>query len=160
MKPFGSGQPWQMSLEDLQREMNQFFDKLWHAGVRTGPLDGQDWSPAIDVFEEADRFVVKAEVPGCSVSDIEVTLSGQELTLRGEKRAEEEPAGKGRRLRSERRFGKFLRTVELPCAVQEDEVLAAVRNGVLRVVLQKKEEARPKSVRLRVEDEEPGAGTA
>lgn len=157
MKTFRPHNPWQLSLEDLQREMNQFFDKLWHAGVRTGPLDGQDWSPPIDVYEETDSFVVRAEIPGCSVHDIEVSLAGRELTIRGEKHAEQEPGGTARRLRCERGFGHFLRTIELPRPVKEDEVSAGVRNGVLRVVLYKQEEARGKTVRVHVEDEDESA---
>jgi HSP20 family protein len=145
-------------MDDLQREMNQFFDKLWHAGVRTGPLDGQDWSPSLDVVEEPDAVVVRAEVPGCSVHDIEVTLADGELTLRGEKHADDDGGSSVRRVRCERRFGKFSRTIDVPCAVRESEITASVRNGVLRVVLPKEESSRAKSVRINVADDEAGPG--
>lgn len=159
MKPRWASGQWQVSMDDLQREMGQFLDKLWHSGVRTGPLDGQDWSPSVDIVEEPESIVVRAEVPGCSVHDIEVTLGDGELTIRGEKHADDDAGGTVRRMRCERRFGKFSRTVELPCAVREADISAAVRNGVLRIVLPKADSARVKSVRISVSDDEPSSST-
>lgn len=154
MRPRWTGGQWQVSMEDLQREMNQFFDKLWHAGVRTGPLDGQDWSPSVDIVEEPDAVVLRAEVPGCSVHDIEVTLGDGELMIRGEKHPDDDAGGSVRRIRCERRFGKFSRSIELPCAVREADISASVRNGVLRIVLPKEDSAKAKSVRINVADNE------
>lgn len=149
----------QVSVDDLQREMSQFLNKLYHAGVRTGPLDGQDWSPTVDIINQPEAIIVRAEVSGCTVHDIEVTLGDQQLVIRGEKHDDEPPGGASQWLRRERRFGKFAREIDLPCEVREDAITATVRNGVLRVVLPKLEDATPKAVRISVSDDEAGPAT-
>jgi len=137
-------------LRDLQDEINSMFAKLWHAGLSTGPFDGQDWAPVVDVFEEPDRFVVRAEVPGLDASEIELTFSGGTLTLRGHKAADyTEETAKGL-LRRERRFGSFARGIPLPANVDAAKVSATCRNGLLEITLPKTEESRPKPIKVEV----------
>ena len=142
----------QMSLSDLQDQINLLLSRFWHSGLSTGPLDGQDWAPRLDVHESPDKYVVRAEVPGLGVEDIEVTYIGNTLSIKGEKLAEveEEGAGKGCLCR-ERRFGSFSRTVTLPEPVDDASITAKCQNGVLEVVLPKSEESRPKSIKVKVE---------
>ena len=80
MKIFGYGPDMRVSVSDLQDEFNNVFNRLWHGGVTTGPLDGQDWAPRIDLIDEPDQFVVRAEVPGISAGRIDVG-SGAGLSM-------------------------------------------------------------------------------
>ena len=148
--PFGKEIP--QSLGDVQDEINRLFDRLWHGGVVTGPLDGQDWAPAIDVAEEADRFVVTAELPGLETAGVDVAISGDSLTIKGEKTSQRNEDDGRTYLRSERRYGMFSRTVPLPTTVDAEKVTARCQHGVLEIVLPKKEEARAKSITVTVEE--------
>lgn len=139
-----------LSLSELQDQMNLLFSRMWHAGVSTGPLDGQDWAPSLDVYEAPDRYVVRAEVPGLRVDDIDVTYSGTTLTLSGEKVTDTTEELQPGCLRNERRFGKFSRSVTLPEAVDPDKITASCRNGVLEVVLTKQEQSKPASIKIEV----------
>jgi HSP20 family protein len=140
----------QLSLSELQDQMNMLFNRMWHAGVSAGPFDGQDWAPSLDVYDTPARYVITAEVPGLRVEDIEVTYSGNSVTLSGEKVSESaEELGRGC-LCSERRYGKFSRTVTLPEAILADKISATCRQGVLEVVLPKEEQAQPTSIKIDV----------
>lgn len=94
-------------------------------------------SMAVDVYEEKDKIVVKAEVPGIEKEDIDLHLSNNLLTIRGEKKREEETK-KDNYYYVERSYGRFERTIELPCEVEEEKVKASYRNGVLTITLPKK----------------------
>lgn len=148
--PFGKDVP--VSVSDLQGEMNRLFDRFWHGGLATGPLDGQDWAPPLDVIEREDRYVIRAEVPGLEAKDIEVSVTGSTLTLRGHKASERREDDDGSVVRAERRFGSFLRTIELPAAVETEGVTASCKKGILEIVLTKKEDARAKAIRVEVQD--------
>ncbi len=148
--PFGKEMP--LSLTDFQNEMNRLFERYWHGGISTGPLDGQDWAPALDVLEEEDRYVIRAEVPGLEARDIEVSVSDNTLTLKGHKPSERREGDERNCLRLERRFGSFHRSVPLPVAVDGASVTATCKKGILEVVLAKKEEHRPKTIRVEVGD--------
>ncbi len=141
-----------LSMADVQDEVNRLVDRVWHLGLRGGPLDGQEWAPVIDVLEEPDRFLVRAELPGLATEDVDVSISGGTLTIRGQKLSDR-PEGDDRHyLRSERRFGTYSRTVPLPATVDAENATAHCRKGVLEVVLPKKEDARPKSIEITVEE--------
>lgn len=141
-----------LSMADVQDEVNRLVDRVWHLGLRAGPLDGQEWAPAIDVIEEPDRFLVRAELPGLGTEEVDVSISGGTLTIQGRKRSDL-PEGDDRHyLRSERRFGAYSRTVPLPATVDAENATAHCRKGVLEVVLPKKEDARPKSIEISVEE--------
>lgn len=107
-------------------------------------------APALDMYEEKDAVVVKAEVPGISKDDLEVILRGSTLTVKGEKKREEEAKDKNY-YRCEREYGAFLRTVELPAEVKPEAVSATFKDGVLEVRLPKTEEAKKKEVRVAVQ---------
>lgn len=148
--PFSKDFP--LSPSEFQNEIDRLFQRFWHGGISTGPLDGQDWAPPVDVLEEEDRFVVRAEVPGLESRDIEVSVSGDRLTLKGHKPTERREDDERNYLRSERRFGGFQRIIELPMSVDPEDVTAGCRKGVLEVVLVKKDENRPKAIRVDVSD--------
>jgi HSP20 family protein len=105
--------------------------------------------PLIDVYEEKDDLVVKAEMPGLDKNDIDVSVTGRTLTIRGEKKKEEETRGK-EYYRCERSFGAFSRSIDLPSEVKTDNVKASFRNGVLEVRLPRTEEAKNNVVHVKV----------
>jgi len=107
-------------------------------------------APSLDMYEENNEFVVKAELPGMTKGDIEVSLTNSTLTLKGEKKKEEEVTEKDF-YRCERAYGSFLRTIDLPAEVKPESAKATFKNGVLEVRLAKTEEAKRKSVKLQVQ---------
>ena len=108
------------------------------------------WLPTIDLFEDQDELVLKAEIPGMKKEDIDISLQGEVLTLSGE-RKEDAVFDKAESYRSERLLGRFQRTLTLPVSVDAKKVNATYRNGVLTVVLPKAEEAKPKQIEVKVQ---------
>lgn len=139
----------------LQDEMNRVFDRVWHGGISTPPFDGQQWAPALDVYEYPDRFVIHVEVPGVDGNSVDVTCSGNTVTLRGEKRRPVDVAAETPYLNRERRYGCFCRSVDLTGKILVDQVSARYQNGVLEVSVPKAESDRPRSVRVEVAPSSP-----
>lgn len=133
-------------LSTLRDEMNRLFDFSWPSRD-SGLFSG--WSPALDVFDDKDNFVVKAELPGMKKEDINLSLHDGVLTISGERKFERENK-EGETFRSERYFGKFQRSVTLPAAVDANKVSASYKDGVLSVELAKAEEAKPKQIAVSV----------
>lgn len=106
--------------------------------------------PAVDIYEDGDDIVVKAEMPGADLDDIEVTIADNVLVLRGEKQKEEE-ADEGDYYRSERVYGAFVRSIPLPAETDAQKATAAFKNGVLEIRLPKAEEAKKRQVKVNVE---------
>jgi HSP20 family protein len=103
--------------------------------------------PAINVYDQGDSAVVTAEVPGVKAEDLELTILGDSVTLKGERK--DQPAEGERYYRRERLVGSFVRTVTLPTAVDPNLVKAEYRNGVLTVCMEKEEEAEAKKVEIK-----------
>jgi HSP20 family protein len=120
------------------RELNRFFE-------REGPVATTVWSPSVDIFENDNELVVKAELPGMELKDIEVTFENNVLTIKGERRFEHETKKEDYH-RVEREFGCFSRSFALPTYVDEAKVKADYKDGILKVVLPKKELAKPKGI--------------
>lgn len=114
----------------------------------TQPLRIDALALALDVAEKEDGFVVKASVPGINPDDLDISLTNDVLTIRGEVKADNEVNEETYHLR-ERRFGTFMRSVTLPVPVQSDKVDAAYDNGVLTLTLPKAEELRPKKIAIK-----------
>jgi HSP20 family protein len=104
----------------------------------------------LDVFEEQDDIVVKAELPGIDKENIEVNLTDRTLTIKGEKKKADEVKEENY-YRCERSYGSFLRSVELPKDVHADKVKASFKNGILEVRVPKTEEAKSKAIKVKVE---------
>ena len=136
--------PWRpfRELPALREEM----DKLWNRflGERTSmePFR-RSWTPSLDVSETKDNISVKAEIPGMEAKDIDISLSDRILTLKGEKKREKEEGDENCHF-TERSYGAFSRTIQLPQEVQTDKIKASYKNGVLTVTLPKTEEAKAK----------------
>ena len=108
---------------------------------------GNDVTPPIDVHETADEIVVTASLPGMKADDVDITITGQTLTLKGELKAENE-INKDQYLYRERRFGSFSRTLQLPVRVQGDQAQATFADGVLTLTIPKAEEVKPRQIRI------------
>jgi len=113
-------------------------------------LSFADWAPSVDIEEEADKYVIKADLPGVDKDDIEVKLENGVLSIRGEKKTEKE-TGKGtKQHRTERFHGTFARSFTLPEAVKADQVDASYKDGVLSLTIPKQEESKPQSIEIKV----------
>ena len=131
-------------LTDLRDEI----DRLFEAPLApTSEFLG--WTPAFDVYENKDNFVVKAELPGMKKEDINVSLHDGSLIISGERKSETHDEGT-EIYRAERFFGKFQRAVSLPVTVAAHKVKADYKEGVLTVTLPKAEEAKPKQIEVNV----------
>jgi HSP20 family protein len=134
------------SLAEIREEMNRMFDtSLRRHG---GDLEGA-FSPAIDVLEEKDNYLVKVDLPGLSKDDVSVSIQDNFLTIKGERKYEAEKK-ETNYFHRERIYGSFMRTIELPTHVEAGKVQASFRDGVLQVTLPKSEEAKPKEIKVNV----------
>ena len=131
-------EPW-----SLVRRMRRDLDQLL-AADRDRTADAR-WLPAVDIREEADRYVVRADLPGVDPKDIEITSENGVLEVRGERNLERRESGEGYR-RVERVSGRFQRRFTLPREIAVDQIEARSSNGVLEVSLPKLAEAQPRKV--------------
>jgi len=149
---FARGADNPISLSNLQDEMSHLVERVWHAGLSTGPLDGQEWAPAVDMYEGPERYTLYVEVPGVDPDAIDVSYLTGALTIQGEKVAGPSAGEAGRLVRHERRFGKFRRTVELPTDVEADKLFAKYHAGVLEITLPKTKSSVAQSVKIKVDE--------
>src|ERR1700722_8486536 len=131
-------------LTDLRDEIDRLFESPLS---RTSEFLG--WSPAFDVYEEKDNFIVKAELPGMKKEDINVSLHDGDLIISGERKSETRREGT-EIYRAERFFGKFQRSIPLPATVAASNVKAEYKDGVLTVTLPKSEEAKPRQIEVNI----------
>jgi len=107
------------------------------------------WTPAVDIAEHDDQYLVKVELPGVNKDEVKLTLENNILTIRGEKKQEKETK-KENYHRVERSYGSFQRSFTLPAAVKADKIDASYKDGILTVALPKAEEAKPKQIEVKV----------
>jgi HSP20 family protein len=113
------------------------------------PRGTRPWSPSVDILETADELELKADLPDVNLEDIEVRIENQTLTLKGERKFENEETTTGYH-RIERNYGTFVRSFTLPASVDAEKVAAEYKNGVLIVKVSKKEAAKPRQVKVEV----------
>jgi HSP20 family protein len=135
-------------LSSLRDELDRLFESPWTELARTSQLLS-GWTPALDVHEDKDNFVVHAELPGMKREEIDVSLHDGALSISGERKLETKYE-EAEAYRTERFFGKFQRTVTLPAPVAADKVKAQYKDGVLTVTLPKTEAAKPKQIDVNV----------
>jgi HSP20 family protein len=131
----------------LQERMNRLFDDASRGWRTDEPVATTTWSPAIDIFETENEIVVKAELPGVDRKDISVHLENGVLTLRGERRFEKETKDENYH-RIERSYGGFSRSFSIPMLVDEQNIQADYKDGILKILLPKKEQAKPKQIKI------------
>ncbi|PYS02409.1 MAG: molecular chaperone [Acidobacteria bacterium] len=131
----------------LQDRMNRLFEDASRNWKSDEPASTTTWSPAVDIFETESEIVVKAEVPGMERKDITLNLENNVLTLKGERRFLKE-AKEENYHRIERSYGGFSRAFSIPATVDEEKIRADYQDGVLKIVLPKKEQLRPKQIKI------------
>jgi HSP20 family protein len=137
-------------LADVQNEMSRLQNEMNRLFSRTGngnPTTSQSY-PALNLWEDGENFMVEAELPGMELDDIEIFVDGgNQLTLKGERKAPSEEVGAWHR--QERGFGQFKRTVCLPADIDTTRVEAVLKNGVLTISLPKPEEVKPRKIAVK-----------
>jgi len=137
---------YEMPLSRLRDQLSQIFEQPEFALT---DLLGGGWTPVIDVLEDKDKLIVKAEVPGFKREDLDVSVHENNLLISGERKSEEERKN-GEFYRSERFYGRFHRVISLPYAVEADKIQAQYRDGVLNITLPKAEHAKAKQIEVTV----------
>ena len=134
-------------LSMLRRQMDHLMETFF--GREPFGYEKEKWAPAVDVAETKDEIVIKVEVPGMDEKDLSVTLSGDNLMIKGKKKSEKEEKDKHFH-RMERYCGSFQRIISLPVSVDHETIKADYVKGVLEVRLPKKAEAKPKEIPIKV----------
>lgn len=142
--------PWKASRElaSMRREMERLWDRFFSETPLANPFL-EEWQPKADITETKDAIVVKAELPGMEPKDIDVTISGDILTIKGEKEKEEEKKDEKYHY-TERYRGSFERSFRIPAEIQEDKIEASFDKGILTVTLTKTAEAKTKEIKVEV----------
>lgn len=133
-------------------EMGRYFEDVFGrpflpAAWSRIPTEDLVWTPSIEVVEKEDRFLVKAELPGVKEEDINISLSGNVLTIEGEKKTESEVKSKGYYY-SESSYGSFSRSMAIPSIIDVNKIEANFDNGVLDINLPKTPEVKPKKIKV------------
>jgi len=134
-------------LTNLPANFLNFEDAI--ARMWNEPRGNRPWSPSVDIYETENELVLRADLPDVKLADIEVRVENQTLTLKGERKFEEDQSVRGYH-RIERSYGTFTRSFTVPATVDSDKVAAEFKNGVLTVTLPKKEAAKPRQVKIEV----------
>ena len=142
--------PWRerRELDRFRREMDRLFDEFFEMRPLRRLFGEGEWIPSVDVSENPKEIVVHAEVPGIDPKDIDITIHGRTLTLKGEKKSEKEEKDVNYH-RIERRYGAFSRTLELPTDVDPDNAKATYKDGVLKLVIPKTKEQAVKKIEVK-----------
>jgi len=140
-------------LRSLQDEVNRVFSSNFNrGGGESGMMQGA-WNPSVDIFENKDQIVLEAELPGMKPEDVNISIENNVLTIHGERKFEKKD-DKDNFHRVERSYGSFTRSFTLPPTVSSEGVDAVFENGILRLALAKREEAKPRRIEIKA-----GAGS-
>ena len=130
----------------LQNRVNSLFRNL---NEEDAPLAAANFVPPVDIYEDAEKVVLKVEVPGIDQKDLDVRVEGNTLTVKGERKFEAEEKEKNFH-RIERSYGSFFRAFTLPTTVETENIKASYNAGVLKLELKKTPEAQPKQIKVNV----------
>ncbi|MGZ8224966.1 MAG: Hsp20/alpha crystallin family protein [Methylobacter sp.] len=139
-------QPWGL-LNQLQREL----ERAHEGNGGEGSIATAEWAPAVDIKEENDKFVLHADIPGVKPEEIEVSMENGVLTIKGEKKTEANTEREGYK-RVERTYGSFYRRFSLPDTANADAINAKSKNGVLEIVIPKRESIKPKKINVAAQE--------
>ncbi|MCB1023734.1 MAG: Hsp20/alpha crystallin family protein [Acidobacteria bacterium] len=138
-------------LRSLQDEMNRIFHSNFPTQFSHEEMASGGWAPSVDIYESEGEIVLEAELPGMKREDFELSIENNVITLKGERRFEKNDEGDNYH-RVERAYGSFTRSFSLPRTVSAEHTSADFKNGILRVSLPKKEEAKARKIEIRGED--------
>jgi HSP20 family protein len=137
-------------LAQMQDRINRIFGEAHRRSDDDNVLNGGDWTPPVDIFENKNHeIVLRAELPGLKREDIDIRVENNTLTLRGERKQEAE-VSKEHFHRVERFYGSFSRSFSLPSTVDTEKVSAAFADGVLTITLPTRDEAKPRQIQVQV----------
>ncbi len=141
--------PWR-DFGSLQDRINKMFDDtMKSASSGDEDLVTGAWSPAVDIHETDENYVVSADLPGLNKDDIQINVEDNTLTIKGEKKFEEK-VPRDKYIRVERHYGTFVRSFSLPQNVDSTQIKATFKDGILELTLPKREEAKPKRIAVEV----------
>ena len=147
-RPLGAFMERGEPVRDIQSEVNRLFDSFFGRPTTTGTGTGSRvWAPVVDVYESKDDLLLNFELPGVREKDVSLSITGDLLTLRGERQFRQELKD-DHTYHIERVYGRFDRSVQLPMPVQSDRVTATYRDGVLEVKLPKADEVKSKEIKI------------
>jgi HSP20 family protein len=132
-----------------QRGFDRLFREAFSPLTGEGELSTRTWAPPVDIFENADNIVLKAELPGIDPKDVEIRVEDNTLYLKGERKFEREVKEENYH-RVERSYGSFARSFSLPNSIAAEKVVADYKDGLLTLTMPKREEAKPKTIRIEV----------
>lgn len=138
-------------MESLRRQMDRMFDELLESNPQAG---NTNWVPAIELKDEENQLILRAEIPGVEAKHLNIEVTREAVSISGEHHSENRTEGKGL-YHSELRYGKFQRLVQLPVHVENEQVKAEFKNGILTLTLPKAEELRRKVFKVNLTDEKP-----
>jgi HSP20 family protein len=136
--------PWR----DLMR-MQEDFNRTFESFVKPGVVSELRWMPDIDVFEKEENIMVRVDLPEMKAEDVDVSIIDNALVIKGERKQMEEVKGEEYYM-TERRFGAFERTIDMPVPVKADDVKATYRAGVLEITMPKAEQIKSKEIKVKV----------
>lgn len=131
----------------IREKMNRLFEDAVSSRGEEKDMISSTWSPSVDIYETEQELVLSAEVPGIDEKDIEIKLEDNTLTLRGERNFEKETKEENYH-RIERAYGSFFRSFSLPHYIDQDSIKAEHKNGVLKILMPKKAELKPRKVKI------------
>ena len=139
-------EPWGI-LNQLQKEL----ERAYEGDANESSVSTAEWAPAVDIKEEAERFVLLADIPGVKPEEINISMEDGVLTITGEKNTEAETEKDGYK-RVERTYGSFYRRFTLPDTADADAISAKSNHGVLEIVIPKRETVKPKKISISVDE--------
>jgi HSP20 family protein len=150
----GGTPPWRLLDSNAAQRLHRVNLSVSYANAfspvsREGEVSTRTWAPPVDIYENDDSLVLKAELPAINPDDVEIRVEDNTLYLKGERKAEKDVKEQNYH-RVERSYGTFARSFSLPNSVDADKVVANYRDGVLTLTMPKKEEAKPKTIKINV----------
>jgi HSP20 family protein len=148
-RPGWSLLPWRpfRELEEMERRAEDVFGRTVGPWWSRSPVEGRGWLPPIEMIEKDDQFVVRAELPGMKRDEIDISVIGDTLTIKGERKADTE-VKEEHYYCCERSYGSFLRSITMPSAVDTKGIKAGYDNGILEITLPKVPEVKPKKIEI------------
>jgi HSP20 family protein len=153
-----------LTLPRTFREMEEEMDRFWNETMRIWPMrlswrrvpgENEAWAPSMDMYEKEDSFILRFELPGVKPEDVDISMSGDTLTIKGERRV---PMGiKEEEYQcTEMCYGAFSRSITIPTAVKTEKIEANFENGILEIALPKAEEVKPKQIKIQTKQLKAG----
>lgn len=134
-------------LVTLREKMNRLFEEAFTSRGEEKDLVASTWTPSVDIYETESDLVLTAEVPGIDENDVEIKIEDNTLTIKGDRNFEKETKEENYH-RIERSYGSFYRSFTLPRNIDQDKIKAENENGILKVIMPKKPELKPKKVKI------------